>query len=146
MSSRINEAGHRLIDKLNKQLADSKGEIDVLNHIIADKWQTKVADLEKELAAKDATICGMREIQADIRRSLSCSFSPDDRRKWLAYVDGLFASSPTCPYKEEAELYKSLYVDVQEVYALSVKKENELQAQLAAMVARGQELRKKSSL
>ena len=38
-----------------------------------------------------------------------------------------------CGMREEAELYKSLYVDAQEVYALSVKKENELQAQLAQM-------------
>ena len=127
---------------LRQQLAAADNEVEAR---VGEKCLT-INALQEQLAATNEVICGMRSAISYLKARLSaiCYYFASplplgqagfptgiEIKDAIKRGEKALSSSPTCPHKEEAELNKKLYAETQEVYAFSVKTENELRDQLA---------------
>ena len=111
------------IESLRKQLADYKAASES-----EDRWhkwaQKQIDDLTKQLAAKDAVICGMRETLEPAHKYIHfvkgwsthgpatiCTAELDEK------LEQALSSSPTCPHKEELEKIRGWLADWTKEYA-----------------------------
>ena len=131
---------------LRQQLAAADNEVEFRVAQVEEKCLT-INALQEQLAATNEVICGMRSAISYLKARLSaiCYYFASplplgqagfptgiEIKDAIKRGEKALSSSPTCPHKEEAELNKKLYAETQEVYAFSVKTENDLREQLAA--------------
>ena len=119
---------------LRQQLAAADNEVEFRVAQVEEKCLT-INALQEQLAATNEVICVMKKVLERFASGTIWSEVADDSRsanlRIMDLAKQILSSVLTCPHKEEADLNKKLYKETQEVYAFSVKTENDLRDQLA---------------